>query len=54
MNEAARDYAWSYYNKGVMAAVAALRDGIAGKYRPTHDELVAFCDMLEAKTQEPR
>ena len=54
MNEAAREYAWENYNKGIMAAVFALRDGIAGNYRPTHAELVAMCDMLEAKTQEPR
>lgn len=54
MNDAARDYAWANYNNGVMLAVRALRDGIAGGYRPTHAELVAMCDMLEAKTKEPR
>ena len=54
MNEAARDYAWSYYNKGVMLAVEALRNGIADGYRPTHAELVAMCDMLEDKTREAR
>lgn len=54
MNEAARAYAWDWYNKGVMLAVQGLRDGIADGYRPTHAELVALCDMLEAKTREPR
>lgn len=54
MNEAARNYAWGYYNKGVMLAVAALREGIADGYRPSHAELVALCDMLEATTREPR
>lgn len=52
MNQAARDYAWDSYNKGVMLAVQALRDGIADGYRPTHSELVALCDMLEEKTRE--
>lgn len=35
-----------------MLAVQALRDGIADGYRPTHDELVALCDMLKEKTRE--
>ena len=54
MNEAARDHAWSYYNKGVMLAVTALREGIDDGYRPSHAELVALCDLLEQKTREPR
>jgi len=54
MNEAARNYAWSYCNKGVMLAVTALREGIEDAYRPSHTELVALCDMLEAKTREAR
>lgn len=52
INQAARKYAWDSYNKGVMLAVQALRDGIADGYRPTHSELVAMCDMLEEKTRE--
>lgn len=52
MNQAAREYAWDNYKKGVMLAVQALRDGIADGYRPTNAELVAMCDMLEAKTRE--
>jgi hypothetical protein len=54
MNEAARDFAWEHYNKGVMLAVEALREGIVGGYRPSHAELVALCDMLVQKTREPR
>jgi len=54
MNEAAKGYAWDWYNKGVMLAVNALREGIDGGYRPTHDELVALCDMLVKTTREPR
>lgn len=54
MNEAVRDYAYENYCKGVMLAVAALREGIAGGYRPEHDELVEMCDHLEAKAREPR
>lgn len=54
MNEAAREYAWVNYNKGIMLAVDALRDGIANGYRPTHSELVAMCDMLEEKSRQPR
>lgn len=54
MNEAARDHAWSYYNKGVMLAVTALREGIDDGYRPSHAELVALCDLLEQKTREAR
>lgn len=52
MNQAAREYAWDNYNKGVMLVVQALRDSISDGYRPTHDELVALCDMLEEKTRE--
>lgn len=54
MNEAARDYAWTYYNKGLMLAVEALRAGIENGYRPTHAELVILCNTLEQKTREPR
>lgn len=54
MNEAARDYAWDAYNKGVMLAVSALRDGISNGYHPTRAELVELCHMLEAATHEPR
>lgn len=54
MNEAARDYAWDSYCKGVMLAVQALRAGIAGGYRPEHGELVELCNELEAKSREPR
>jgi hypothetical protein len=54
MNEAARDYAWTYYNKGVMLAVEALRAGIEDGYRPTHAELVALCDTLEQNARQPR
>ena len=54
MNEAARNYAWEWYNKGVLTTVEGLRSGIADGYRPTHAELVALCEMLEQKTREPR
>lgn len=54
MNEAARDYGWDWYNRGVRMVADALRDAIADGTTPTHAELVAFCDMLDEKAREPR
>lgn len=54
MNEAAKDMAWEWYNKGVMLAVNALRDGIKDGYRPSVSDLEGMCRLLEAKTREPR
>ena len=51
MNDAARVYAWQWYNKGVLMAVEGLRAGIADGYRPTHAELVALCELLEQKAR---
>ena len=54
MNEAARDYAWEWYNKGVMAVVDELRATVAEGYRPSLSDLAGLCDIFEAKTKEPR
>lgn len=52
MNKAARDMAWDWYNRGARMTAQALRDGIADGYCPTHAELVAFCDLIDAKANE--
>jgi hypothetical protein len=54
MNEAARDMAWKWRGIGIMISVDAIREGISGGYRPTHDELAALCNMLEDETRKPR
>lgn len=54
MNEAARDMGWKWRGVGIMVAVDALRAGIADGYTPTHDELLALCNVLEDESRKCR
>lgn len=54
MNEVARSMAWEWHGRGMRAVTEAMRSGIENGYRPTHAELVKFCELMDAQSRAPK